>query len=1092
MTDKFTCCPIDRLLEWILAEEKTGQLFGIHKDLFFVPEKADPFKISRYGQTLETPIGIAAGPHTQLSQNIISAWLTGARYIELKTVQTLDELDVTKPCIDMTDEGYNCEWSQELKLDQSFSEYLNAWIIIHLLKDKFGWGDYDTPGFIFNMSVGYNLEGILSPNVQLFLSRMEDCGKEKELCIKKISKIYPRIMDLDIPDRISNNLTISTMHGCPPDEIEKIARYFIKDRRLNTTIKLNPTLLGPERLRYILNDCLGYNVEVPDLAFDHDLKYDAGVSLIRTLLKEASSEGLSFNLKLTNTLETTNLGQNLPDNEKMVYMSGRALHPISINLAQTLQKEFDGKLDISFSAGSDCFNIPDILACNIAPITVCSDILKPGGYGRMSQYIEHIKSEFKRAEAKSLNGFIKAQSKRNFDSLQDSFQNLERYSESVINQKQYHKSIFPFENIKTERELTVFDCAKAPCTTTCPANQDVPRYMYHTARGEYEDAWRTILETNPFPNVQGMVCDQQCQTKCTRMNFDNPLLIREIKLFVAQQHNERIKPVSVLANGISVAVIGAGPSGLSCAHFLALNGFSVDIYEAKMAMGGMAADCIPLFRLDEESLKKDISKILSLGVKVHLGEKIDAERFEQLRETYDYIYIAVGAQKAVELGIPGDDAKGAMDQLSFLSAVRRGEQPELGNKVVVIGGGNSAIDSARTARRLVGENGKVSILYRRTRKEMPADHEEIQAAMEEGIELIELAAPECMIVEEGRVTSNVCFRMELGDKDDSGRARPIKVEGSEFHVDADNVIYAIGQQVDLDFFPEKSLEVDPDTFETILSNVFAGGDAIRGASSLIKAIADGKEAARSIMNRSGSQPVYNSSLVDRKLDMDELKFRQARRIFSQNYFINKTSVKLDFSPGTEALTEENAKKEAQRCLQCDLMCNICTTVCPNRANISYLIEPRDHIIQKATQTGNIIQVQEVGKFSISQNFQILNIGDFCNECGNCSTFCPTNGEPYRVKPKFYITVQGFDEAEHGYMLTNGTLRYKNEKKFEVLSVHNDGLIYETVDITAILNPGTFGVKDIRFKTNGDCSLEMDHAVQMGILHQALRDFYLFR
>jgi putative selenate reductase len=169
MSDRFTPCSIDKLLRWILEEEKQGEIFGIRKDLFFIPQPSDAFKMKRYGQDLETPIGVAAGPHTQLSQNIISAWLTGARYMELKTVQTLDELEVTKPCIDMTDEGYNCEWSQELKLEQSFNEYLNAWIILHILKDRFGWGRTGSPGFIFNMSVGYNLDGILNSNVQAFL-----------------------------------------------------------------------------------------------------------------------------------------------------------------------------------------------------------------------------------------------------------------------------------------------------------------------------------------------------------------------------------------------------------------------------------------------------------------------------------------------------------------------------------------------------------------------------------------------------------------------------------------------------------------------------------------------------------------------------------------------------------------------------------------------------------------------------------------------------------------------------------------------------------------------------------------------------------
>ena len=252
--DKFWGCDIATLLRWILEEEKQGQIFGIRKELFFIPRETDPYRIRRYGQLLETPLGVAAGPHTQLSQNLIAAWLTGARYMELKTVQVLDELEVTKPCIDMTDEGYNCEWSQELKLEQSFDEYLNAWVVLHILKDKFGWGKPGEAGFIFNMSVGYNLEGILSPTVQRFLDKMADCSREKAQKIEDLAQFYPRVKELDIPDCMSDNITISTMHGCPPDEVEKIGHYFVTERKLNTTIKLNPTLLGPERLRGILND----------------------------------------------------------------------------------------------------------------------------------------------------------------------------------------------------------------------------------------------------------------------------------------------------------------------------------------------------------------------------------------------------------------------------------------------------------------------------------------------------------------------------------------------------------------------------------------------------------------------------------------------------------------------------------------------------------------------------------------------------------------------------------------------------------------------------------------------------------------------
>jgi putative selenate reductase len=1090
MSDRFTCCPIDKLLHWILEEEKQGEIFGIRKELFFIPQGRDLFKMKRYGQDLETPIGVAAGPHTQLSQNIIGAWLTGARYMELKTVQTLDELEVTKPCIDMTDEGYNCEWSQELKLEQSFNEYLNAWIILHILKDRFGWGSTRSRGFIFNMSVGYNLEGILNSNVQTFLDKMTDCAAEKAAKIETLAEIYPPIKDLDIPDCITDNITISTMHGCPPDEIEKIGRYFIEDRKLHTTIKLNPTLLGPEKLRNILNGELGFDVEVPDIAFEHDLKYEAGLALIRSLQASAGKAGVEFNLKLTNTLETTNRDQNLPENEQMVYMSGRALHPISIHLARHLQNEFNGELDISFSAGTDCFNVADILACNMGPLTVCSDILKPGGYGRLGQYLEEISLAFAEAGADSIGAFIttKAQTK---DVARAGLENLQTYAAAVVADKIYQKSNFPYESIKTPRELTTFDCVKAPCVSTCPASQDIPGYMYYTARGNYQKALDVILETNPFPNMQGMVCDHLCQYKCTRMNYDSPLLIREIKRFVAQQQ-DWIPPRNPAApNGLKVAIIGAGPSGLACAYFLALDGFAVDIYEAKDIPGGMAADGIPTFRLDNDSLKKDIEGILALGVKIHYGSKISLKRFEALRNTYQYVYVAVGAQKGLNLGIPGEDAPGVYDQISFLSAVRRGQAPDLGQNVVVIGGGNAAMDAARTAKRLVGPDGHVQIVYRRTREEMPADFEEIQATLDEDIELIELTAPECLLVEGGRVQSNVCFKMELGETDASGRPRPIKIEGTEFQIKVDSVISAIGQRVELDFFPEEDLRPDPDTLETQLPDVFTGGDAVRGASTLIKAIGDGKRVAESIKQRAAIQFDLPPDASDREPDLNTLQIAQARRAFGPQVPEISLDQRFDFDLVVRTLDDESARQEARRCLQCDVLCNICTTVCPNRANIAYPVDPIEIRVQQAVRAGKMIRIEEVESVWITQKFQIINIGDFCNECGNCSTFCPTSGAPYRVKPKFYLSQKSFENEQNGYMLVDGVLKARADGELATLSRQEDHLIYETGDIRARLNLKTFTAEEATSISDADGPFDLRHAAQMAVMLTALKNLYLF-
>ncbi len=407
MSDRFHNIPIEKLLKWILEEEKQGRIFGIYKELFFTPGRNDPFKMKRYGKLLDTPIGVAAGPHSQLAHNIIASWLCGARYIELKTVQTLDEIEVVKPCIDMEDEGYNCEWSQELKIQDSFDEYLNAWIIIHLLKHKFG-GNQNENGFIFNLSVGYDYAGILKPNVQWFFDKMNNCKFELENKLERISGLYPAVKSLNIHSCISDNITLSTMHGCPPDEIEKICSYLIKERKLHTAVKLNPTLLGAEKLRAILNDKLGYRVAIPDETFEHDLKFPDAIRIINSLSTKAKESGVQFGVKLSNTLESTNSTRWLPAKEKMVYTSGRALHPLTINLAAKLQSEFDGELDISFSAGVDAFNVSDTLGCNLKPVTVCSDLLKPGGYLRLTQYLEEIQESFKVYDAHSIDEFIKS------------------------------------------------------------------------------------------------------------------------------------------------------------------------------------------------------------------------------------------------------------------------------------------------------------------------------------------------------------------------------------------------------------------------------------------------------------------------------------------------------------------------------------------------------------------------------------------------------------------------------------------------------------------------------------------------------------
>ncbi len=1092
MSDTFTCYPIEDLVQWIFAEEKTGFIFGIPGDLFFVPDKSDPFRMLRYGQILETPIGVAAGPHTQMAQNIISSWLTGARYMELKTVQVLDELEITKPCIKMEDEGYNCEWSQELKLRQSYDEYLNAWIVLHLLKDKFGWGEPDERGFIFNMSVGYNLEGILTDSIQQFLNKLEDCSREKTEKIESLSGFYPRIKEIDIPDCISDNITISTMHGCPPHEIEKIGRYFIEERKLNTTIKLNPTLLGPERLRDILNSELGFDVNVPDEAFEHDLKFNDGVTLIKNLVESANTSGVEFGLKLTNTLETLNRRGNLPENEDMVYMSGRPLHAISINVAAKLQEVFAGSLDLSFSAGVDCFNVAQVLSCNMKPVTVCSDILKPGGYTRLGQYLEEIGKSIHQNKAGSLDEYVCNLAGQQQNVEKSGFSNLVKYATEVVTDKRYRKSQFPFENIKTDRELPLFDCTRAPCLSTCPTEQDVPAYIAYTAAGKYEEAYQVILQTNPFPNVQGKVCHQPCRSKCTRINLDNPLKIREIKRFIAERNRDSQNLAKKPANGLKTAIIGGGPSGLSCAFFLALEGFAVDVFEAKSVSGGMAANAIPEFRLDSDSLQSDIDRIKSLGVNIYQNSPVNRERFESIRQEYDHIYIAIGAQSSMPLGIPGEEAEGVFDQLDFLSQVRHGKKPEIGDRVVVIGGGNSAMDAARTAKRLAGPEGTVTILYRRTQKEMPADFEEIEETIQEGIKVIELVAPEKIITREGRAIGIECAQMKLGEIDESGRPKPVKIKDSLLRFDTDTVIPAIGQKIKLDFLSENDLTIDPKTHETGLKSVFSGGDAVRGASTLIEAIADGRRTAENII-RQPAQGIKLQSSGKRHQDrnLSEYFRNLAHRKFGLTPQTPTLLHTLDFELVSQSLGENEAQEEAERCLACDMFCSICTTVCPNRANIAIPIKPVELPLQTAHNHRNDATIEDQGILRIEQPIQILNIGDFCNECGNCTSFCPTSGSPYKIKPRLCLTEESFNKEENGFFINENQMFAKSANNSFNIALKDDKLCFESPEVTADLDAKILECIRIEFKNPEIEHFSLEQAAVMGYLFLNIRKLYLF-
>lgn len=1075
MTDNFKTTPLIDLLQIILNQlDKGDNLFSLPNKLFFYPSENDIFRETRYGRILESPIGVAAGPHTQLAQNILISWLAGARYIELKTVQTLDEIHVSKPCIDMQDEGYNCEWSQELKLEESFNEYLNALILIHIVKDKLKIGSPDYDGFIFNMSAGYDLKGIKNENVQWFLDKMMNAQSELNAKIDQIKDIYPNVVNLKINPIIADNITLSTMHGCPPDEIEAIAQYLISEKKLHTTIKLNPTLLGKEELNLILKNS-GYSTFVPDVAFEHDPLIDDAVRIIKNLSKIAENENRFFGIKLTNTLESINNKDVFPENEKMMYASGKVLHPIAINVARKLQNHFNGILDVSFSGGADAFNIKEIIACGLFPVTVSTDLLKPGGYGRLKQYIDNLKDS-SIPENKNM-----------------ALENLNSYADFVKTYNYYKKQTFANQSIKTNHVLNSFDCAFAPCEETCPTNQGIPSYMYHTAKGNVDKAYQVIAETNPFANVTGMVCDHICQTKCTRINYDSSLLIRDIKRFIVENHNQNSDSENIQDNAnvnihnTKVAVIGAGPSGLSCAYYLRKAGFDVDIYEENAYSGGMVSQAIPKFRLSNTAIDIDINNIIDLGVKIHYSAKVDKNIFENLKKSHNYIYIGVGAQKFRKIFNSDFDISFNPSPIEFFNFANAQQNEKYFtiniSKIAVIGGGNTAMDVARTAKRLIGDKGNVSIIYRRTIKEMPADFEEIKGAIDEGVNVMELTHPIEVHQNNGKLKNITFVKMKLGHKDNSGRRSPEIIKNSEFDIDFDIIIEAIGQDIDIDFINKNDIKNLQSKYQTALENVYIGGDALRGASSIINAVGDGRKAAQEIIQKQGIDFNTNKHLARPKNNTTDLMLKKAIRTEGVKPREIDLNSRNNFDLISVTLTKEEAVKEAERCLLCDEVCNICTTLCPNLALQAYETNTVKYNLQKMCE-GKIVDDKI---FEISQNQQIIHIADWCNQCANCETFCPTAGAPYIEKPHLYIDKSYFEQQKDGYYfdLQNNMLLAKDNENVFYFSEKNEYFEFKSSKFSAILEKQNFRIINYTGKENKS----LKKAAQMSIILKGAQNFY---
>lgn len=945
MSEVMTPMSFEQLVEWVLQEKKKrGTVFGQHHAY-----RADgTHNRTMFGRTLETPIGPAAGPHTQMTQNIVAAYYAGSRFFELKTVQIMDGEElaacINRPCIKADDEGYNCEWSTELTVPQAMEEYIKAWFLLKVIAKEFGLGDMN--GFQFNVSVGYDLAGIQSPKVDTFLNSMKhaedtEIFKHCKAYLLEHADWFEHVTTEDIeqiPPEICNSVTLSTLHGCPPQEIERIAMYLLTEKGFHTFVKCNPTLLGYEFARKTMDE-MGYDyIQFGDFHFKDDLQYEDAVPMLTRLMNTAKERNLEFGVKITNTFPVDVKQNELPSEE--MYMSGKSLYPLSISLAAKLAKEFDGRLRISYSGGADYYNIERIVDAGIWPVTVATTLLKPGGYQRLTQMAKLLDKEnapFEKVDAESAG----------------------KLAEEAVKDPHHVKAMKPLPSRKMKKEVPLMDCFVAPCKEGCPIHQDITTYLQLVGEEKYEEAMEVITEKNPLPFITGTICAHNCMSKCTRNFYETPVHIREMKLKAAENGYEALLeklPVPAVTKAGKAAVIGGGPAGMAAAYFLRKGGMEVTLFEAKESLGGVVRHVIPPFRISEDAIEKDAEILRKMQVDIHCNTKL--ESLEELKKQgYTKIVLAVGAPVQGSLKLESGMPKNALE---FLAEFKQTDgKVSLGKHVVVIGGGNTAMDTARAAKRNAGVE-HVYLIYRRTRRYMPADEEELVMALEDGVEFKELLSP--VKLENGQL---FCKVMQLSDYDVSGR-RGVTETGETVWVPADTVIAAVGEKVPTDWYQANGLAVsekgrlyvDEKTLKTSDDNVYAAGDGLYGPATVVEAIRDGRKVAEAIAGE--------------VLACDFDKLAEEEKVYAKRGVLKE---------------EQKEKKEAGRCLGCSTICENCVEVCPNRANIA-------------------IQVPGMEKH------QIIHVDYLCNECGNCKSFCPYSSAPYLDKFTLFETEADMENSKN--------------------------------------------------------------------------------